>query len=262
MKKYFRVFAAIFKASAISDLEYRLNFIVKIGTDLIWYGTQVAIFEVLFHHTRSISGWTIESTRVFMAVLFLVDALWMMLFSESLERMSDKVRRGDLDLLLVKPISSQFMMSVQKMSPAYVANVFLILGWLIWALNQLPDFSAWSRLPLLIITIPCALIITYALRFFFSATALIFTRAENITYVWHQVYRLATRPDTIYPPWLRYTVLTFLPLGFVGSVPARLILETPDTVLLSACVFVAVVCLYASHRYWNFALRFYSSASS
>jgi len=262
MKKYLRVFAALFKACAIAQFEFRLNFIVKLAADLIWYMTQLSIFEVLFHHTRSISGWTLESTRVFMGILFLVDALWMMLFSENLDRMSDKIRRGDLDLLLVKPINSQFMMSLKVMDPAYIVNISLITGWLIWALTQLPEPVVWSRLLLLLITIPCGLIITYSIRFLFSASALIFTRAENINYVWYNFYRLATRPDTIYPAWLRYTVLTFLPLGFVASVPARLILETPDLVLLAAAVFAASLSLYISHRFWNFGLRFYSSASS
>lgn len=262
MRKYLRVFAALFKASAIAQFEFRMNFAVKLAADIIWYVAQLSVFEVLFHHTRSISGWTIESARVFMGVLFLVDALWMMLFSENLERMSDKIRRGDLDLLLVKPINSQFMMSLKVMDPTYVVNVSLLTCWLIWALWRLPEPIVWSRLLLLFITIPCALIITYSIRFLFSASALIFTRSENITYVWHNLYRLATRPDTIYPAWLRYAVLTFLPLGFIASVPARLILETPDIVLLIASVLVASICLFISDRFWNFALRFYSSASS
>lgn len=262
MTKYLRILAALFKASAISDLEFRLNFAVKIITDIIWYITQLAVFEVLFHHTTNISGWTIESTRVFMGILFMVDAIWMLFFWENLDRMSDKIRKGDLDLLLVKPINSQFILSCQKMNPAYLGNVLLIVAWLSWAISQLQDPAIWSRLPLLLIAIPCGLMITYSLRFFFAATAVIFTRAENISYLWYQIYRLATRPDSIYPPWLRYTILTILPMGFVASVPARLILETPDWLLLTGCIFLGAICLYLSSLYWKFALKFYSSASS
>jgi ABC-2 type transport system permease protein len=262
MRKYLRMLLGFFKASAMADLEYRLNFVVKVGTDIIWYTAQLSVFEVLFSHTRSISGWTLESMRVFMGVLFVTDALWMMLFSENLDRLSDKVRRGDLDLLLVKPVNSQFMMSLQRMNPAYLLNFFLVLIWLLWSLVQLPDPIHWGRVLLLIITVPCSLAISYSMRFFFSATALIFTRAENINYVWYQIYRLGTRPDTIYPSWLRYTVLTIVPVGFLASVPARLILSTPDLPLLTASVGLAIFLVYLSTRYWKFALKFYSSASS
>ena len=262
ISRYFGILAAFFKASAISDLEFRLNFAVKIVTDIIWYAVQLSIFEVLFKHTTNISGWTIESTRVFMGVLFIVDAIWMMLFWENLDRMSDKIRRGELDLLLVKPVNSQFMLSFQKMNPAYIGNVLLVLIWLTWSLHQLPGEFAWSRLLLLLVTIPCAVCITYGMRFFFSAMALIFTRAENINYIWYQIYRLATRPDTIYPPWLRYVILTILPMGFVASVPARLILGTPDLLLIAAALGLAAIFLFLSSRFWRYALRFYTSASS
>lgn len=262
MRRYLSILFAFFKASAISDLEYRLNFTVKIIADIFWYAAQLSVFEVLFSHTGNISGWTIEKMRVFMGVLFAVDALWMLFFSENLDRMSDKVRRGEIDLLLVKPINSQFMISFQKMNPAYIGNFVLVLGWLTWSLLRLPEAVVWERLPLLLIVIPCSLAITYAMRFFFSASALIFTRAENINYVWYQIYRLGTRPDSIYPQWLRYAVLSVVPLGFLASVPARLILEPPDFSFVAAAIFIAVVLVFLSRRFWSYGLKHYSSASS
>ena len=253
---------SFFRASAISDLEYRLNIAVKVGTDIIWYAAQILIFEVLFRHTDSISGWTIESTRVFMGVLFVVDACWMVLFSENLDRLSEKIRRGDLDLLLVKPVNSQFMMSFQKANVAYVFNLFLSFSWLIWALWNLPQGVNWLRLPLLIVLVPCSLAIVYGIRFFFSASALIFTRAENINYLWYQIYRLGTRPDAIYPPWLRYAVLSVVPVGFLASVPARILIETPDPLLFAATFGIAAISIWISTMFWRYALTFYSSASS
>lgn len=260
--RYLRILHGFFKASVMADLEYRLNLTIKVLTDVIWYIAQLSVFEVLFAHTTSISGWTLASTRVFMGVLFVTDSLYMFLVQENLDRMSDKVRRGDLDLLLVKPVNSQFMLSFQKLSPAYLGNFALTVSWLIWSLTQLPEPVSWLRLFVLIIAVPCSLAVSYSMRFFFSATALIFTRAENINYVWYQLYRLGTRPDTIYPPWLRYVVLTILPVGFIASVPARLILSAPDILLVLASIGIAALGIFLSTRYWRVALRNYSSASS
>ncbi len=260
--KYASLLGSFFRASAVSDLEYRLNITIKIFTDIIWYAAQLAVFEVLFQHTRSISGWTLESTRVFMGVLFVVDGIWMILFSENLDRFSDKVRKGELDLLLAKPVNSQFMISFQKMNTAYIGNVMLATSWMIWSITQLPTPMEWWRLSTLLVLIPCGLAISYSCRFFFSVTALIFTRAENINYVWYQLYRLGTRPDSIYPAWLRYAILTIVPVAFLASVPSRMIVDTPDLVLFFGAIAVAVIFVYLSTRYWSLALRKYSSASS
>lgn len=261
-RKYAGLLVSFFRASAVADLEYRLNIAMKIFTDILWYVTQLSVFEVLFKHTTNISGWTIETMRVFMAVLFVVDAFWMLIFHENLDRFSDKVRRGDLDMMLAKPINAQFMMSVQKMSTAYLVNIVFTFGWLIYTLMQLPGGFEWPRLFTLLVTVPCSLAVAYGLRFMFSATALIFARAENIVYIWYQLYRLAMRPDTVYPPWLRYMVLTALPVGFIASIPAQLVLGLQTTTFLLYALIAAVVVLWISTRYWRFALRFYSSASS
>jgi ABC-2 type transport system permease protein len=268
MKRYADILLAFFKASVVAELEFRLNLVIKVLIDLIWYLTQLALFSVLFSHTKTISGWTLESTRVFMGMLFASDALYMMFFSENLDHMTEKVRRGDLDLLLVKPINSQFMLSCQKLNPVYLLNFIFSVVWIVWAAGELPQAVSWTRFLFLFIAIPCSVAITYSIRFFFAAAAILFVRAENVSYIWHQLYRLGTRPDTIYPNWLRFAVLSFLPVAFIASVPARLLLSTADFPdwqsfgLLSGSVFVATTCVYFSSRYWRHVLKFYASASS
>jgi ABC-2 type transport system permease protein len=260
--KYLHVAWALLRASAMADLEYRANILVKILTDVIWYAAMLSTFEVLFRHTQNISGWTLESTRVFMGILFLTDGIWMILFSENLDRFSEKVRRGDLDLYLTKPVNAQFMLSIHKWMVAYFGNLVIVCAWLAWALAQLPGGVPWQRLPLLLILVPCGVLIMYSVRFVFSASAIIFTRADALNYIWYQVYRLGTRPDALYPPVARIALLTILPVGFVASVPARVVAQGQDYWLVGAAVFGAGLGLWLSSRFWRFALSRYTSASS
>jgi ABC-2 type transport system permease protein len=262
MKKYVSLLWAFFRASFSADIEYRLNFGVRIVTDVLYYIAQVAIFEVLFQQTSLLGGWTIHHARVFLGVLFVVDSLWMIIFSENLDRFSDKVRRGDLDLLLAKPVSSQFIMSCQKISTAFIGNFLVASTWLIWALLSLPGGVPWLRLLWLIILIPCGVLIMYANKFLFAITAIILTRAENLQHLWYQVHKLGTRPDAMYPLWLRYIILSVLPVGLVASVPARAILEAANYRLILWTLGMTVFCLYGTTKIWKFALKHYSSASS
>jgi ABC-2 type transport system permease protein len=250
------------KVSAIADLEYRLNVVVKILTDIFWYAAQLALFEVLFRHVNDISGWSIDTIRVFMGILFMVDAIYMFFFSENLDRLSESVSRGDLDLLLTKPVDSQFMISLRKISTPYLINLTLAASWTIWSVNRAAIELDGARVLAVVVLVACGVLITYSCRFFFSAMALIFTRAENLNYVWYQLYRLATRPDSIYPSWVRFAILTFLPMGFIASVPARALIEGPTLVWLAGGVLLAGLALGATRVFWRFGLRRYSSASS
>jgi ABC-2 type transport system permease protein len=250
----------------MAELEYRFNIAARFLTDIVWYAAQLSVFEVLFRHTNSMNGWSIEETRVFMGVLFVTDAIYMLLFSENLDRMGEKIRRGDLDLLLVKPVNSQWMLSFQKVSIAYLGNAVFSLAWLIWSMlqitNQQTPNQSIASLLWLIATVPMSLSIVYTVRFVTAAAALFFTKADAVNYIWYQLYRLGTRPDSFYPAILRYIVLSAFPIAFLASVPAQIILGKTGPVILLWGYFLAALFIFGSTRFWKRGLRSYSSASS
>ncbi|MGZ3788993.1 MAG: ABC transporter permease [Bacteriovorax sp.] len=261
LKKYFSLYLAMFKASFISDLEYRANFFTRILTDIFWYIAQIITFEVLYKHTDKIGDWNLYQMRVFLGLLFVIDALYMIFIHENLENMSEKVRKGDLDLLLAKPVDSQFMITLQKANTAIIGNLILGVSWLFHSLHGLSDFN-YLRLFWLLLLIPCSLSVIYSLRFIFSATAVIFTRSENLQFLWWQVYRIGMRPDSMYFPWFKWIILTVIPVGVIVSIPARALLNPPDYLYLLWPLFLVPILLYLTHRFWKYALKFYSSASS
>ncbi|MCX7978850.1 MAG: ABC-2 family transporter protein [Bdellovibrionaceae bacterium] len=261
MKKYIGLLVAFSKASFISDMEYRLNFVNRIAMDVVWYAVQIFAFEVLFRHTTHLGGWTVEQVRVFLGVLFAVDAIYMYVFSENLDHFVELVRKGDLDLLLAKPVSAQFMVSFRKFHSASLVNFTMAVAWLWWSLSFIPDFNPWRLLWLLVI-FPCGLAVIYTIRFFFCSLALIFTRSDNLQFVWYHLWKLGQRPDSIYVPWFRYFLLSALPVGIIGSVPARLLMEQESLWLVPWSLGISFLMLGFSRRFWHFCLRQYSSASS
>lgn len=261
LKKYFFLYLAMFKASFISDLEYRANFFTRILTDVFWYVAQIITFEVLYKHTDRIGDWNVYQMRVFLGVLFVIDALYMIFIHENLENMSEKVRKGDLDLLLAKPVNSQFMITLQKANTALIGNLTLGLSWLFYSLHGLGGFN-YLRLFWLFILIPCSLVVIYSMRFMFSATAVIFTRSENLQFLWWQVYRVGMRPDSMYVPWFKWIILTVIPVGVIVSFPARALLNPPEVFYILWPICLVPILIYSTNRFWKYALKFYSSASS
>jgi len=260
-RKYCRLLSAFFKASFVADLEYRANFVTRIVTDIFWYAAQIITFETLFLHTTNIGSWNQIQMRVFLGLLFVVDALYMIFFHDNLDRMSDRVRKGEMDLLLAKPVNSQFMLSCQRMSTALIGNLLIGISWLTFALSGLPEFNT-ARLLWLLLLIPTGLLCLYAMRFMFCSTAVVLTRSENLQYLWFQIYRLGMRPDAIYFPWLSFLVLSVIPVGAIASIPARALLDPPDIGLFLWVTGWSLILLWFSHRFWIWCLRHYSSASS
>ena len=261
LRKYLGLYWAFFRASLAADLEFRANFATRIVTDIFWYVAQVMSFELLYNYTNEIGDWHRAEMRVFLGVLFVVDGLSMILFSTNLDNMSENVRKGTLDLLLTKPVNSQFMISLQRASTAHLGNLLIAIAYLAWALGNYESFSL-ARTLWLLVTVPCGLAIFYSFRFLFSAADVIFTRAENLQYLWYHLYRLGIRPDSIYPPWLKYLVLTLLPMGLIASVPSRILLGTGSPWLVLWAVLISFASIRFSNAVWEYSLTKYTSASS
>ncbi len=252
----------LLRASIVAELEYRANIVGKVGADFLWYAAQLSLFEVLFKHSNLIGDWTLADVRVFMGVLFFFDALYMVLFHDNLDNFSTKVVKGELDLILAKPVNSQFLMSFQKVSVPYLINAGLILIYLAWAIDVRGVAVGPMSISLSLMAGACGLVIMYSIRFFFASLAVIFNRADGIAQFWYQIYRLATRPDAVYPGWLRWVVFSILPVGFVASVPTRLLIGRGSEWFLAAALALAAVSLTLSRVWWAWALKRYSSASS
>lgn len=249
------------KTSLIADLEFRINFSLRIATDVIWYFMQVLAYEVLFNYSPTIGDWNRQQMRVFLGVLFIVDALFMMFIQENCDRVADKVRKGELDFILAKPVSSQFLVSFQKIATASFGNFLMAIAYFFYAVNQLEGFN-WYRLLWLILIIPTSFIVTYSTRFFFACLNLIFVRAESVNFLWYNCYKLGMRPDSIYFPIVRFVLITVFPMSFIASVPTKMILEPPNVGLIIWSIIIGPLFLYLSHLFWKRCLRSYSSASS
>jgi ABC-2 type transport system permease protein len=104
--------------------------------------------------------------------------------------------------------------------------------------------------------------VVYAGRFFFASLSMFFTRAENLQYLWYQIYRLGMRPDVFYRPWLKFIVLTVLPAAMIASVPVRALLELFNCLLYLWAIVLSLGCIWLTTIHWRRALRSYTSASS
>jgi len=262
MLRYLRIWSQFIKMSAMADAEYRLNFVVRIFGEMVWYTAQLSVFEVLYTHTNTLNGWDIHAMRVFMGSLFVGDVLYMIFFMENMDALSNLVRKGELDLYLVKPINSQFMVSCRKIGVAYSLNFLIVLGYLLWAVSSLPGTFSVPQIAAFALLVLCGVVISYCLRFLFGMLVLVLHDAGNIQFVWYQLYRLATRPDILYPDYLRYFVLTILPVAFIASVPSKILVQGLSWQWFAAGIAVSSFFLMMTSFLWHRALRRYSSASS
>ena len=128
--------------------------------------------------------------------------------------------------------------------------------------NENYSKSFLSFFTLSLITIICSICILYSLWFFISTTTIWFVKTWNATEVLRSFLYIGRFPLNSFSFSLRIFFSVFIPIAFITTIPSEVFLGISQLWKIFLEVIVTVVFIVTSRKFWFFALRFYSSASS
>jgi ABC-2 type transport system permease protein len=260
MKRYFHLYRIFFKFALIASMAYPVDFVTWSVIDFLWTFINIGFFRVLLLNIPTISGWTFNELTLPLGIYSLLNAFIWGAFYGNMKNLARGVNRGTLDLVLTKPVSGQFMVSVKEIGiglfPSLLTGIFLV-GYGFYV-NHLPALV----LLILPFILASAIAIFYSLYFISTTLAFFTNRLSNIAEFMPQAADTAKYPTEIFPTVVRFVMTFILPLGLIAIVPSRVLLSKVTPFYLLLPLSAAVILLWLSHRFWLFALSRYSSASS
>ena len=102
----------------------------------------------------------------------------------------------------------------------------------------------------------------YSLWFMLGATSIWFVKIYNVTEVLRSFLEAGRFPIVAYPTAFRIFFTFVIPVAFLTTVPAQVLLNRLEVTWLAGASLLALGLFQASRLFWRFALRFYTSASS
>ena len=260
MKRYLQVLGLFWSTAIAAELEYRLNFLIATLSSLTnLIGSIFGLF--LFYRTGyTFDGWSWQEAIVVLGMFTLLQGFSATFLVPNLNRIVQQVEQGTLDFVLLKPISSQFWLSARTISPWGLPDLLFGAIIIIYAGTQLGlgirNYLV-SAIPILF-----GLIILYSLWFMLGATSIWFVRIYNVTEVLRGLLEAGRYPMVAYPAAYRFFFTFVVPVAFLTTVPAEAMLGRSQMTWVIGAGILAVGLLLASKFFWQFALRFYTSASS
>lgn len=258
--RYLRVLQHFWTTAIASEAEYRLNFLLATVNSLGNVAGSLFGLFLFYRVGYSFAGWRWEEALVVLGVFTLFQGFAGTLLSPNLNRIVQQVQQGTLDFVLLKPIDSQFWLSLRTVSPWGLPD--LLFGLIL-------IFYAGSRLGLgpvnyLLAGVPLAFgfTILYSLWFMLGATSIWFVKIYNVTEVLNGLLEAGRYPMVAYPAAYRFFFTFIVPVAFLTTIPAEVLLGRGELFWTLGAGLLAVVLFVASGYFWRFALRSYTSASS
>ncbi len=262
MHRYLRTLAQFWSASLAAEMEYPANFVLELLAEVGNLVGSLFVLSLLYGPGQNLGGWSWEAALVVLGFYTLLEGLTSTLFQPNLSTIVTHVQNGTLDFVLLKPIDSQFWLSLRTFSPWGLPGMVMGAGLILVAALRAgavlgPDTVAATAVLLL-----ASAAILYSLWFVIAATSIWFVKVWNATEVLRSTLVAGRYPVSVYPAGLRAFFTFVLPVAFLTTVPAEAVLGRASGSWMVASVAVAAACLMISRAIWRYALRFYTSASS
>lgn len=278
---YLGVFGTFAKNSLIRDMTFRTNFIIECISSLSWIAMNLGFYLLVFQHATEIgkdTGWGRYEFFTFLATTWIVNALVEMFFMNNCEEFSELIRTGRLDFALLKPIDTQFLISLQRIEWSAIPNLGMglaLLGFSLWQLMT-REVNPVAVSPWMWVIYPayiaCGVAILYSLMISLAATSIWLGRNQSLYDFWFYITNFSRYPMEIYSGSygapLRFAFTYILPVMVVINVPARLLAQPSGDLgdeafwLLFLAPSFAALSLLASRWVFRRALLSYRSASS
>ena len=263
IRKHIHIYFLFVKNSLIAQMEYRFNFIGNISMEAGYLLVKLSYVFVVYRSGVTIHGLSPDEILLFIGTFVTLTASYAGLFMLNNFRLRGKIRDGELDLLLTKPVSLQFLVTLRQADLTLFA-VDAIAGLVMVGI-------AWSRLgiPLTFATVGgyagfmvISTVVSYSLFLLPQILSFWWVNTSAIAEITDSFWDFNNMPMDIYNRWIQQLGVFVLPIFVISNFPPMVVLNKMPPLYWGWAFLLPLVLLMAVRLVWQRGLHNYSSASS
>ncbi|MCS7089287.1 MAG: ABC-2 family transporter protein [Verrucomicrobiota bacterium] len=263
IRRYLQIYVALWRNSVTREMTFKTNFLLWIVVELLWFALQLCFIEVIYLHTDAIGTWTRWEVILLVGTSHCIQEIFQAFFLINCANLSDLVRTGKLDFLLLQPVNARFLVSLRQVDLGSFVNAGIALVVMVYAMDHLDLQITPFRVLTFTALCLCGILIHYSLMFLLAAISFWTIKAQGIVWGYYNLFQLARMPDEAFRGMFRFVFTFIFPVLLVTNVPVRVLIEKLDQPAWAlTMVLMAALCLVLSEAGWRVSLRHYTSASS
>jgi len=224
----------------------------------------ILTLELVFSRTTTLAGWGPAQALVVLGFFTCMSGVLQAFVEPNLVFFSVRVvRSGLLDEVLLRPVPSVVMTSLGSCQPWALVQVGLGIGVIVTGLVRAGSTPNALAIGVGVVVVIAGIATMWATRLLVAAFAF-WSPHGDPSVLYEAAWQLGRYPAGIYPAALRLILTTVVPIAFLTTVPARILLghEGSSVGALLGGLAVSVVAVLVAIRVWERGLRRYTSATS
>jgi ABC-2 type transport system permease protein len=263
IKKHLQIYLLFVKNSMMAQMEYRFNFIGNLAMESGYLLVKLSYIVVVYRSGAVINGLSPDQMLLFIGTFITLTGVYAGMFMINNFGLRTKIKDGDLDLFLTKPVNLMFMATLRQ-ADGTIFSVDVIAGGIAVAV-------AWARLgiPVTFFTLGGYLgffvisaVVAYCLFLLPQILSFWLMNTSAIAEITDSFWDFNNMPMEIYNTWIKQIGVFILPIFVITNFPPMFVLNKMPPMYLAWSALLPVIMLMLVRAVWNKGLSTYSSASS
>lgn len=249
------------RVGLLNLLQYRVDAFFSLLDTAIWIALQLLALSVIFNQTDTLAGWTQADLITLSGVYLLIHGLINIVVRPSMWTLSNAVRDGSFDFVLLKPADSQLLASVQTAQTQGISDIVsgvVVIGYGLSRRDvpvEATQYVAFAVMLVLgMITLISAMLLLASMAFWIVETGDLMR--------FFRLNQAGAWPLSIYPGWLRVAMVALVPVAVAVTIPAQALTGRMTWETGLASVAVTILVATASRLVWRAATKRYTGASA
>jgi len=245
------------------DTAYFWSNLIELASTIIYTITYLVFLTVIYGNVTTVAGYTRDQMLFFSLMGNIAFYILFMGSFDNLDKLREDVNRGNLDVLLTKPLPLLFYLCTRRISFLMILRQMVIPCLITAALiNWSAIHITWWHFVAGSLVFIFGVIAFHVVQFFLMLPAFWYGESTDL---FELSYALSDydMPYEAMPHLLRQSLITILPIVICGGLSTSVFLGKVNTdfmLILSAVV--AIVGLFLKQWGWKWAMQNYTSASS
>ncbi len=259
--KHIKAGFSLLKQNLKFDTQYRSSFWANVIANATWSNFSLFAVLAIGNVTGGLGGWSVNQMIILVGMWMIYNSVAHFFWYGNMKRTVYDIHSGKLDLILSKPIDSQFFTSFKRIITNALFGLFegiIVCAWVI--ANSEITFSMASLL-LTILTIVFGLVIYYCFWMMTATLGFYFEFIENATNIPAELADFSRFPVSAYPAYVQAVAFGLVPLMIITTIPAQILFGEIHIQSILYMALAATILFCITRIFWNASIKRYTSAN-
>ena len=263
MTKNLRFILLLIKYKFAGMMAFRFSFWGAFFADGVLFLIQLLTFETIYSQVDSIGGWGRGQMIIFVGTFSIINALNMLIYFFGVVDIPGKIRRGDLDQYLTKPINPLLRLTFENVNvgsiPLVIMSVLIVCYGVSVSEIQVSFLTGVGYTTLVLLMT----LLWYDMELLIRTIPFLVISANGIQQLEEVMIELNFKvPGVLYEGVFKLIFYFILPYGIMSTIPTQFITNSIGGLGLCISVLTVVVFTAFTLWFWRFGLKHYKSAGS